>query len=211
MNVLRYFRAALAPQFIKRWVQPARDRRRDQAFLDHSIISRDLAKEIAIDERFDRLRAMFPREWIADYDVERARPFARTYRQGWSATRAPQPGPAVEARDPFVDRRVIEFTTRLPGRFLMRDGWRKIILRDLMAGKLPDEVRWARGKHHLGALFNACGYETCHRLGAFGHNMLQARLAGYVDAGGARSRLGSLRRPAAIPGRCTRPISCPPG
>ena len=22
-----------------------------------------------------------------------------------------------------------------------------------MAGKLPDEVRWARGKHHLGALF----------------------------------------------------------
>lgn len=56
----------------------------------------------------------------------------------------------VEARDPFLDLRVVDLVLRLPGSQKLRDGWPKFILRSSMAGKLPDVVRWRRGKEHLG-------------------------------------------------------------
>ena len=68
---------------------------------------------------------MFPRKWIADYDEERCAAVRPNVSAGLERYSRAAAGAAVDARDPFVDRRVIEFTTRLPGRFLMRDGWRK--------------------------------------------------------------------------------------
>lgn len=56
----------------------------------------------------------------------------------------------IEPRDPFMDRRVQAFCLSLPMDQLQKDGWAKIILRRAMAGLLPDEVRWRRGKEHLG-------------------------------------------------------------
>lgn len=56
----------------------------------------------------------------------------------------------IEARDPFLDLRVVDLVLRLPGSQKLRDGWPKFILRSSMAGKLPDAVRWRRGKEHLG-------------------------------------------------------------
>ena len=60
---------------------------------------------------------------------------------------------ALEPRDPFLDIRVIEFCLSLPLPQLQSDGWLKIIVRRATAGILPDEVRWRRGKEHLGLLF----------------------------------------------------------
>lgn len=57
---------------------------------------------------------------------------------------------AIEPRDPFLDLRVVEFCVRLPPRLLGAAGWPKRMLRIGMAGLLPDEVRWRRGKEHLG-------------------------------------------------------------
>jgi asparagine synthase (glutamine-hydrolysing) len=57
---------------------------------------------------------------------------------------------AVEPRDPFLDRRVVAFCLSIPPAQKLRQGWPKAILRRAMAGRLPDAVRWRRGKQHLG-------------------------------------------------------------
>jgi asparagine synthase (glutamine-hydrolysing) len=51
----------------------------------------------------------------------------------------------VEPRDPYMDRRVLDFCLSLPFDQLQQDGWPKIIQRRAMAGLLPDAVRWRRG------------------------------------------------------------------
>lgn len=56
----------------------------------------------------------------------------------------------VEPWDPFQDLRVMEFAASLPGEQLLQDGFPKAILRRAMAGLLPDEVRWRRGRAGLG-------------------------------------------------------------
>jgi asparagine synthase (glutamine-hydrolysing) len=59
----------------------------------------------------------------------------------------------IEARDPFMDQRLQAFCLSLPMNQFQDGGWPKMILRRAMAGLLPDEVRWRRGKEHLGATF----------------------------------------------------------
>lgn len=59
----------------------------------------------------------------------------------------------IEARDPFMDLRVIRFCLSLPPEQMQHDGWPKIILRRAMARHLPEDVAWRRGKEHLGGDF----------------------------------------------------------
>ncbi len=59
----------------------------------------------------------------------------------------------VEPRDPFMDQRVQAFCLSLPMNQLQVDGWPKMILRRAMYGLLPNDVRWRRGKQHLGVTF----------------------------------------------------------
>ena len=59
----------------------------------------------------------------------------------------------VEPRDPFMDIRLIQFALSLPAGQLQADGWPKVILRRAMAGKVPEEIAWRRGKPHLGWTF----------------------------------------------------------
>jgi asparagine synthase (glutamine-hydrolysing) len=60
---------------------------------------------------------------------------------------------AIEPRDPFMDIRVIRFALSLPLAQLQAGGWPKLILRRTMAGLLPHELVWRRGKQHLGVAF----------------------------------------------------------
>jgi asparagine synthase (glutamine-hydrolysing) len=53
---------------------------------------------------------------------------------------------SVEARTPFLDYRLVELARRWPGADLVRDGWSKAVLRDAMAGVLPEAVRLRRDK-----------------------------------------------------------------
>jgi asparagine synthase (glutamine-hydrolysing) len=59
----------------------------------------------------------------------------------------------VEPRDPYMDRRVLDFCLSLPFDQFQQDGWPKIIQRRATAGLLPDPVRWRLGKEHLGWTF----------------------------------------------------------
>jgi asparagine synthase (glutamine-hydrolysing) len=55
-------------------------------------------------------------------------------------------GMPIEARCPLLDYRVVELGFRLPVTYLIRDGWRKWILRKAMEDLLPDDVVWRKKK-----------------------------------------------------------------
>ena len=87
----------------------------------------------------------------------------------------------VESRHPFGDRRLIELCASLPPETLMLGGWPKGLLREAMAGLLPDHVRWrpyAADPH--GALFAAsCQIERDQWISAVRDT--QATLTRYLD------------------------------
>lgn len=56
----------------------------------------------------------------------------------------------VELRDPWADKRVVEFFVRLPLRHKVRDGWTKFLMRTAFGPDLPANVRQRLGKEHLG-------------------------------------------------------------
>ena len=47
---------------------------------------------------------------------------------------------------PMLDRRVVEFALSLPSSLFLREGWKRRVYRDAMAGVLPDMVRWRHQK-----------------------------------------------------------------
>jgi asparagine synthase (glutamine-hydrolysing) len=47
---------------------------------------------------------------------------------------------SIENRSPFLDRDLFEFSCRIPPRYLVRDGYAKIVLRDAMRGIVPGAV-----------------------------------------------------------------------
>lgn len=53
---------------------------------------------------------------------------------------------SVESRMPYLDYRLVEFLCSVPGAYKIHAGWTKWLGRDAMAGALPDEVVWRRGK-----------------------------------------------------------------
>jgi asparagine synthase (glutamine-hydrolysing) len=54
----------------------------------------------------------------------------------------------VESRLPFLDHRVVELARSLPGEWLCRGGWTKVVLRRALAGLVPEVV--LRRRHKLG-------------------------------------------------------------
>lgn len=53
---------------------------------------------------------------------------------------------SIEARLPFLDYRVVETAFGMHDRFKISKGWSKHVLRLAMAGLLPDEIVWRKGK-----------------------------------------------------------------
>jgi len=47
---------------------------------------------------------------------------------------------SIEVRPPFLDHRIVEFAASLPPRFKIRGSRQKVILKDLMKGKLPPAI-----------------------------------------------------------------------
>jgi asparagine synthase (glutamine-hydrolysing) len=55
----------------------------------------------------------------------------------------------VESRHPFMDKRLIEYCLALPSSQSFQQGWPRWILRQAMAGTVPDSVRWRAGKGNM--------------------------------------------------------------
>lgn len=55
----------------------------------------------------------------------------------------------VEMRDPFGDRRMVDFFLQLPEEYKVRNGWTKYLPRTAFPEQLPDFLRFRRGKESL--------------------------------------------------------------
>ncbi|HLI45126.1 MAG TPA: asparagine synthase (glutamine-hydrolyzing) [Acidimicrobiales bacterium] len=53
---------------------------------------------------------------------------------------------SIESRPPFLDQELVELVLSLPEEAIIRDGWSRWILREALAGTLPDVVRLRRKK-----------------------------------------------------------------
>jgi asparagine synthase (glutamine-hydrolysing) len=176
----RYVRSAFAPEFIKQY----RYRRIGpyvEKVIRRSLISREFATQVDLGSRIERMRRLFARPAVADYASERSRSIRRNMTGGRERYARLAAASGVEASDPFMDKRVIDFCSQLPGHLRLSNGWPKAILRDLMRNRLPAEVVRARGKHHLGWVFNDAVSAAAVRTGATSLDALRTGLAGYVD------------------------------
>jgi asparagine synthase (glutamine-hydrolysing) len=95
----------------------------------------------------------------------------------------------VELRDPWADRRVVEFFLRLPLRFNVRDGWTKYLVRSAFGNELEAKVRQRLGKEHLGWHFaSRLMRETPGFVSKALEINLDHTLGDYVDLDALRTR-----------------------
>ncbi|MWV26967.1 hypothetical protein GRF63_03515 [Erythrobacter sp. GH3-10] len=97
-------------------------------------------------------------------------------------------GSAIEPRDPYADRRLLEFCMSLPADQLERDGWPKFLLRRAMKGLVSQDVAWGRGKAHLGWEFTEEFMSVCDFPYEDPRELI-ARLEGYIDVEHAKECL----------------------
>jgi asparagine synthase (glutamine-hydrolysing) len=181
-SFLRYLAGACTPDFIRKPLSKPRQRRRERGYVDASLISPEFAKRVDIEARFDRMRETFAGTHSTNPAVERVlkiRPNLTAGRERFARIAA---SAGIESRDPFTDQRVVDFCSRLPDHQLARDGWRKFLLRNAMAGRLPDAVRWGPGKPHIGAVYNRNFLKREKYVGRLTFDRLVTGLNGYIDA-----------------------------
>ena len=140
----------LIPQRL-RSIRQAYLRNRAKRFSKHtSLLSANFAKRIDIESRIRASNAhvAYPTgDGPTDRQKRVLHPYVIVARERYDRVASSL---AIEPRDPFLDRRVLEFCLSLPADQLQRNGWPKFILRQSTKGMLLDEVRWRAGKEHLG-------------------------------------------------------------
>jgi len=57
---------------------------------------------------------------------------------------------SIESRHPYMDKRLVEFSLGLPWDQKNRTGWEKYILRKASKNLVPDDIRWRKGREHVG-------------------------------------------------------------
>lgn len=93
----------------------------------------------------------------ADRALRMTAPYVTVARERYDRIAAAE---GIEARDPCCDIRLLAFVLSLPDSQLLRDGYRKYILRSAMAGRLPDAIRWNRIRDHHGLDFTRAVFES---------------------------------------------------
>ena len=180
---------AFAPPWVRAAVQPLRRRFGVRAALGASFVSGECAQRTGLPSRLLTLwshrelnSTLSPRERQAR---EIAHPQLGAALERYHRVAASQ---GIEARHPFLDKRVVEFCLALPWHQKVSGGWSKRIVRESAAGYLPDPVRWRRGRWvRLGAGFlNAVISDSRDFLAAeLSGNM--SELAPYLDVSNVRA------------------------
>ena len=180
-NLAQHSLAAITPRAVKGLLRPLRQRTYVRRSLEESVISREFADHVNIPKRFTRYWELHIVERYSDPAVERCEKILPNVLAGRERYARLAANEQIEARDPFLDKRVVEYCATLPGRVLMKNGWPKAILRDLMRDRLPDEVRTSTGKPHVGWLFNRAVIKSAIDRGDLNLPDLKRTLANYTD------------------------------
>ncbi len=100
---------------------------------------------------------------------------------------------SLEVRPPFLDHRIVEFAAGLPQNLKIRGGKQKVLLRELMRGKLPEVVLhrkksgfdipthdWFRGPLR-GLLMDTLTTEAIGRTHIFDARAIHELIAGHME------------------------------
>ncbi|MBW4446580.1 MAG: lasso peptide isopeptide bond-forming cyclase [Spirirestis rafaelensis WJT71-NPBG6] len=117
------------------------------------LVNRNFAERIHLDERIQKLEVfsetpttLREEHWrslnqgILAYTLEQMDQYAAMF--------------SLEARHPFMDKRLIEFCLALPSDQKLYQGWGRMVMRRALEGILPEKVQWRGGKTDLSPNFN---------------------------------------------------------
>lgn len=160
-NSVKEFAAVVRRRVAPAWLRSMRHRRWERlnaaSAAAQSPVNPDLAERIGMPGRrrahADHIRIASGND-PATQALRMLHPYAVVGRERYDRVAS---AVGIEPRDPFLDIRVLEFCLTLPVEQIHAGGWPKLILRNAMAGILPDPVRWKLGRHHIGWRFS----ETC--------------------------------------------------
>lgn len=142
--------------FIPTWVRRVRRTisQSESAVIEDSVISRDLADRVCLQERLRFRDDTYTKIECGSLSREHARtlgwPMLTVALERYDRVAAAH---SIEVRHPWTDKHLIEFCLALPRAQKRREGISKYVLRQAMGGFLSDEVRWRKGKEHVGHLF----------------------------------------------------------
>ncbi len=143
-------KGAYIPRGIRQFVQKLRGSTATPP-LQGTLVNRDFAKRIRLEARMleGRSQAGLSLMELQEMHLKVLSP-PHGITCGLSAYDRVAGQHGVELRDPWADRRVIEFFVRLPQKYRICDGWTKHIVRTAFGLALPSQVAWRVGKEHLG-------------------------------------------------------------
>ncbi len=198
----RAARHAWTPESGRRVGRRAIERRRVACVLSETILDPDFARRARVGERLIALWGAggSPRPAnLREYHASQIdHPFLAVAVERYDRVAAVA---SIEARHPFLDRRVVELAVALPWGCKVRDGWTKWIVREACRGLVPDEVRWRRGRwQRLGPRFLEGLVRQRARAVERSLDDGRERLAPYVDRAKldlARERFRASSDPAA--------------
>jgi asparagine synthase (glutamine-hydrolysing) len=189
---------AAAPGVARALSQRLRRAGRLAEALQDSVVGADLVREARIQERLLSLWQLrvAPHASLRErHAIEVTHPGIAAALERFHRVARSQ---GIEARHPFLDRRVVELGLSLPWDQKVRDGWSKHIVRRACEGLLPASVAWRRGRWvRLGPAFFAAAIETMQSLVIREAHDGFRELAPYVD----RPRLLRLWNGSRQPGR----------
>jgi asparagine synthase (glutamine-hydrolysing) len=141
---------AYSPRGIKRLVRRLRDMKAP-SLLSGSLINRDFAKNLRLVERM-RAKEKKVQPTLSDIQLDHIRVLSPPHGIASSLSGYDRVAGryGIELRDPWGDRRVMEFFLRLPLKYKVKDGWTKYLVRATFGKELAPEIRWRLGKEHLG-------------------------------------------------------------
>jgi len=165
--------------------------KRVEAAIGESLIARDLAMGVRIEDRLEELWNRPPDNVAGDPRVAHCGAVTHPYvaaaleRYDRVAARC-----GVEIRHPFLDVRLVELCLSLPWNLKVRDGWTKFVLRLAMEGRVPDEIR---RRHDYGDVLWCATSRVIAEERSFLRSVIDAHretLGPYVD----QSKLENIRR-----------------
>ena len=179
--------AAFAPARMRQALRTLRDQyaplRGDLALLRPQTARRFLAEKRSQRERAGGDAALDDRAWHARRFMSGMLSFAHEVQGQVALSRG------VEPRSPLSDRRMLEFAVRMPVQAKLYAPWYKLLLRQSMAGILPEEVRWRRdiGGHPGWKFYEAMIARMPQCAPAmWNRSWVEGRLDRWVDAAGLR-------------------------
>jgi len=173
-------RAAFAPAWGRRLWRKIRPRNKLSEAIKDTIIDPDFANSVDVLGRLEIQRKSVhpaPPKTIRETQFNNLNaPYITAALERYDRVAAMH---SIEARHPFMDRRLVEFCLALPWTKRMHRGRSKIVLRDATAGLIPKEVLSTQYCYHLGPQFSHAWFTLMQEyIEEVVHNHLRSE---YVD------------------------------